>query len=168
VELLKGMGLTVDVAGNGQQVLDFLSSGVCYDAVLMDVQMPEMDGLEATRRLRMNPHFAGLPVIALTANAASEEQDRCRQAGMNDFLSKPFTPLALSRVLERWLSSRHLAVEASPKSATAAAAIVAAETPLAVNMPDLPGIDTCAGLPFMNHKVAFYEKMLKAFPARFG
>jgi PAS domain S-box-containing protein len=166
VELLKGMGLRVDVADNGQQVLDLLNSGVCYDAVLMDVQMPEMDGLEATRRLRMNPHFAGLPVIALTANAASEEQDRCRQAGMNDFLSKPFTPLALSSVLARWLSSRHLAVEASPKSATAA--IVAAETPLAVNMPDLPGIDTCAGLPFMNHKVAFYEKMLKAFPARFG
>jgi PAS domain S-box-containing protein len=162
-ESLGELGLQVDIASNGQQVLDLLATGKAYVAVLMDVQMPVMDGLEATRRLRADPHFARLPVIALTAHAGSEEQDRCQTAGMNDFLTKPFTPQALSRILVRWLPAAQRA--ASAAAVEVPPPVVATKAP---SMPDLPGIDASIGLPYMNNKVAFYEKMLKAFPARFA
>ena len=163
LESLTEFGLLVDTADNGLQVLELMNSGQHYDAILMDVQMPEMDGLEATRQLRADPRHATLPIIALTAHALSEEQDRCLQAGMNDFLSKPFTPQALRRSLARWLTpTLPMLAEAFPE--TEAIAI----TPAAEGMPDLPGIDTGIGLPYMNHKISFYEKMLRAFPGRFA
>ncbi|MBI4741765.1 MAG: PAS domain S-box protein [Betaproteobacteria bacterium] len=157
MESLRELGLAVDVAENGRQVLDLLAHGVAYDAVLMDIEMPEMGGLEAARHLRADGRFPALPVIALTAHAVSEEQDRCRQAGMDDFLTKPFTPQALRYTLARWLRAGDQFEEAAPAPPAAAWA-----------MPELAGIDTGVGLRYMNNKPAFYEKMLKTFPARFG
>ncbi|MGB1222152.1 MAG: response regulator, partial [Alcanivoracaceae bacterium] len=74
-----------------------------YDCVLMDVQMPEMDGFEATRRLRMNPSLRGTHVIAMTANASEEDRQRCLNAGMDDFVAKPIRPVKLYSQLARLL-----------------------------------------------------------------
>ncbi|WP_169732553.1 response regulator [Derxia gummosa] len=98
-------GLEVDVAENGRVALDRLAAA-SYDLVLMDMQMPVLDGLAATRALRQRPGLAGLPVIAMTANAFAEDRAECIAAGMNDFLSKPVDPERLYEVLLRWLPAR--------------------------------------------------------------
>jgi CheY-like chemotaxis protein len=97
-ELLEGEGLVVDVAGNGRQALAALE-GRTYDLVLMDMQMPVMDGITATRAIRAEPRFAGLPIVAMTANALPAERQACLEAGMNDFVTKPVMPEDLKR---RW------------------------------------------------------------------
>jgi CheY-like chemotaxis protein len=74
-----------------------------YDLVFMDVQMPVMDGLTATRLLREIPRFANLPIVAMTANAMSQDRQSCLQAGMNDHMGKPFDPEDLLRILRLWL-----------------------------------------------------------------
>jgi CheY-like chemotaxis protein len=95
-------GMLVDVASNGPQALEAVRAGT-YDAVLMDVQMPQMDGYETTRRLRSEPAHAALPVIAMTAHATVQDREQCRLAGMNDYLTKPVEPRTLFAVLARWL-----------------------------------------------------------------
>lgn len=102
-ELLEAVGAHVDVVDQGQAVLDLLATGARYDAVLMDVQMPGMDGLEATRRLRAMAEFAHLPIIAMTANAMAEDQQACLAAGMDDFESKPIDPQRLYMTVARHL-----------------------------------------------------------------
>ena len=105
VELLEDLLLSVDVAGDGEAALEVLAQ-TPYDLVLMDVQMPVMDGLEATRRLRRQPTLAGLPVIAMTANAFEEDRKACLEAGMNDYLAKPVQPEALFARVLHWLQWR--------------------------------------------------------------
>ena len=100
--LLEGVGVLVTLANNGQQALECLSAHD-FDAVLMDVQMPVMDGLQATRLIRENPSMAHLPVLAITANAGIENRTRCQQAGMSDFLVKPVAPEKLFAALVKWL-----------------------------------------------------------------
>ena len=102
--LLGKLGYTFELAENGLEAIDAAETKA-YSLILMDMQMPEMDGLEATRRIRAgNGPNASTWIIALTANAMQSDQDACREAGMNDFLSKPFTPKALSDVLGRGLN----------------------------------------------------------------
>ncbi len=105
-ELLESVGVHVMVAGNGLEVLDLLDSGQPFDLVLMDVQMPVMDGLEATRRIRAMPSRAGLAVIAVTANIRGEDQAACLAAGMNDFEIKPIDPPELFSKLAKWRPDR--------------------------------------------------------------
>jgi signal transduction histidine kinase/ActR/RegA family two-component response regulator len=102
VMLLEEAGLKVDTAGDGGRVLECLAQGD-YDLVLMDMQMPVMDGIEATRRLRAAPLACRLPVIALTANAFAEDRTLALAAGMDDFLSKPVEPHIFYRALLKWL-----------------------------------------------------------------
>ena len=104
-ELLEDAGAIVRVANNGREALDLLAQQ-SYDCVLMDVQMPEMDGFEATRRIRADPLLAGLLVIAMTANAGSEDRARCLEAGMDEFLTKPIAPKLLFQLLAKWLRRR--------------------------------------------------------------
>jgi two-component system sensor histidine kinase/response regulator len=100
-ELLAGMGITVRGARNGAEALDVIHTG-WPQLVLMDMQMPVMDGLAATVALRQLPQGRGLPVIALTANALHEDRARCLAAGMNDHLAKPIDVAALQALLLRW------------------------------------------------------------------
>lgn len=102
--LLAETGVTVDLAEHGRAALDLLHRHA-YHLVLMDMQMPEMDGLEATRRLRADPAFDLLPIIAMTANALPEDRARCMAAGMDDFIAKPIEPAQLWDVMATHLRS---------------------------------------------------------------
>ncbi|MDT9002308.1 GAF domain-containing protein [Paucibacter sp. APW11] len=100
--LLEELQVAVDVADDGAMALRMAQQGT-YDLVLMDVQMPEMDGLQATRAMRQIPALAGLPIVAMTANAFAEDRAQCLAAGMSDYLAKPVDPAALKQCLLRWL-----------------------------------------------------------------
>ena len=102
-EFLEEAGCVVQVANDGVEALEWLRKEH-FDCVLMDVQMPLMDGLEATRQIRASQAFAAMPVIAVTANALEEERQRCMDAGMNDFVTKPLRPETLYVVMAKWLS----------------------------------------------------------------
>lgn len=100
-EMLEGLGLTVDIAENGRRAVEMVGTNH-YDAVFMDIQMPEMDGLEATRRIRADGRFSGLPILALTAHGMVGDREKSLEAGMNDHISKPIDPASLAEAVARW------------------------------------------------------------------
>ena len=103
--MLKDIGWTIDVAEDGQKALDLATTNA-YQLILMDMHMPVMDGVEATRRIRQLPHGKHIPIVAMTANAFTEDKVRCLDAGMNDFVTKPVSPPVLYETILRWLSPR--------------------------------------------------------------
>ena len=107
VELLEGVGATVEVANDGVEAVRKMLEQPAppnVDVVLMDLQMPEMDGYQATRKIRSDPRFASFPIIAMTAHATIEERQKCLEAGMNGHVSKPIDPSALFETLERFVA----------------------------------------------------------------
>jgi CheY-like chemotaxis protein/signal transduction histidine kinase/HPt (histidine-containing phosphotransfer) domain-containing protein len=112
-ETLEGLGAAVDVAINGREAVEMVGSAL-YDVVLMDVQMPVMDGLAATRAIRALPGTADLPIVALTAHALAEDRDRCLEAGMNDYLTKPLDLDRLLASLGQWIAPAAAAVRNRP------------------------------------------------------
>ncbi len=112
LEMLEEVGSSVCLANNGAEALDLLRQ-TPFDCVLMDVQMPLMDGLEATRRIRADPALATLRVLAMTATATSDDRLRCLEAGMDDFISKPIQPALMYQTIANWLPER--AAQPAPK-----------------------------------------------------
>jgi CheY-like chemotaxis protein len=126
--MLERAGYRVDVASNGMEAVDALHNRP-YDVVLMDVQMPEMDGLEATRRIReLGGRSAETPIVAMTANAMQGDRERCLQAGMNDYLAKPLNHQTLLDKVAFWCGdaaaaeSRDGETQSDPESAAPASA----------------------------------------------
>ena len=151
-ELLLDIGVRVDTANNGQMALQRLQEHA-YDLVLMDMQMPVMDGLTATRFLRAQAEFAALPVIAMTANAMESDRQACLQAGMNDHISKPIDPDQLFAILLQWLR---------PATAMAVSASPIAQAP-ETGLPAIVGLDVVTGLRLVRGKKDFYLSMLRKF-----
>jgi CheY-like chemotaxis protein len=105
-ELLTSWGIKVSVAQNGVECLDLLkTAGSSFDLIFMDIQMPEMDGLEATRCIRQELHLTAIPIVALTANIMEHDQQEFLSIGMNAYLPKPFDPNQLIQVLDQFLQS---------------------------------------------------------------
>ena len=149
-EFLNLSGITVEIANNGKEAIALLEKGV-FDAVLMDIHMPEMDGFEATKLIRGQARFAELPVIALTAGVTNEEQDRCRVSGMNDFVAKPINPQQLMSTLMHWLRPAEAAVTD----------IIAAE-PIA-GMDELPGFDLHNLMQMLDNNQELITRLLLDF-----
>ncbi|MFI3186262.1 MAG: response regulator, partial [Methylococcaceae bacterium] len=154
-EILGHEGIRVDLAANGEQALAMISKND-YSAVLMDGQMPVMDGFEATRRIRSDPRFATLPIIALTGNVMTEDRKRCLASGMNDHIAKPVDWEQLFQTLERWIGPQIAvnAVEADEQAAEAAP-----------SFPHLTGVDLAKAQKLTGGNVALYRKMLTLFSA---
>ena len=109
-ELLRNAGLVVDLAENGRFAVEKVKAAD-YDLVLMDMQMPVMDGLTATLEIRRDEHFKDLPIVAMTANAMQGDRDRCIRAGMNDHVAKPIDPENLWKALLKWIKPRQSTAE---------------------------------------------------------
>jgi len=159
-ELLESMGAQVTLTNNGQQALDLLQSApdpLPWTVVLMDLQMPIMDGHQATLALRRQQRFQELPIIALTAHASRREAARCLAEGMNAHLTKPIDPDALRQCLARWGQSNR------PQAADGSAA-VAPPTPVQTP-PDLqvPGLDVALGLRLCAGNLPLYRSLLQKF-----
>jgi PAS domain S-box-containing protein len=154
-ELLESVGVTVRIAVNGREAVERVrdSAETPYDAVLMDVQMPDTDGYEATRQIRSEPRFASLPIIATTAHALVEERERCLAAGMNDHLTKPIDLDALYAALARWCR---------PGGASPAAPASGPDEAL----PPVEGLDTAAGLKRAAGNRRLYLELLDRLTGR--
>jgi PAS domain S-box-containing protein len=114
--MLRKRGHAVDIAENGRKAVEAVNRGG-YDVVLMDIQMPEMDGLEATRAIRALPRYGDVPIVACTAHAMAGERERCLEAGMNGHLTKPFKPHELFAALEGWGAAAATSHTAAPAAA---------------------------------------------------
>ena len=161
-EFLRDAGMNVTVAANGRECLNALLCDT-YDLVLMDLQMPVMDGLEATERIRANPQFKDLPVIAMTAHAMTGDREKSLAGGMNDHLTKPIDPAALYRALKKWIPKKALPTSGSSHRQVAGI-IMAGDVPL----PRLPGIDVTATLKSLNNNADLFVKILLDFRKDFG
>ena len=162
-ELLQAVGLRVDLAENGLEACS-MAEQQRYDLILMDVQMPVMDGLEATRRIRLLEPYRDLPILAMTASAFSEDRTSCLAVGMNDYVTKPVDPLQLYQALLNWL----------PKPAQAAVRAVQPPLPFTADQPapeqeqaalqlleQVPGLDLTAGLRSVRGKAVRLLTMLQ-------
>ena len=156
VELLEGVGASIDVANNGREALDMLSAdggNTRYDLVLMDLQMPKMDGYEATTHIRTTSSLADLPVIAMTAHATAEERERCLAAGMRGHITKPIDPELLYRTLMQFHRPGQAAVTAGPVGRVSHAAGLA----------EIAGLDVADGLNRVAGNMRLYRSLLGQF-----
>ncbi len=162
--ILADEGFQVDIAGDGKEAITMLDRAD-YDLVLMDMQMPVMDGVSTTRVLRQNPRFAALPIIALTANAMEGDRKLCLDAGMNDHVAKPIDPDELWAALRRWIPAKTgagtVALPQSPVAPLPSPDGGRAEVPAAI--PTIEGLDTEDGLRRVRGKQKIYLDILHKF-----
>ncbi|MDO9619269.1 MAG: response regulator [Pseudomonas sp.] len=156
--LLQESGLQIDQAEHGGIALELLRSHAdgYYALVLMDMQMPVLDGIATTEAIRREPRFAELPIVAMTANAMPADRERCLAAGMNDHLGKPIEPNELWHTLSRWMPIQAESLAESPRVAEAA-----------VDW-QLPGVDVDSGLRRVLGKRELYQRLLGKFVASQG
>jgi two-component system sensor histidine kinase/response regulator len=177
IELLEGSGASVKVTNNGREAVELVAMGPQpppFDVVLMDLQMPEMDGYQATAKLRADGRFAGLPIIAMTAHATIEERHRCLAAGMNDHISKPIDPAALFDTVARFYKQSESTTATESKveiSETNVAQAPGRTEPAQAaqsgkqgdEVPAIEGLDTNDGLVRVAGKRKLYTKLLRQF-----
>jgi len=173
IELLEGAGATVKVANNGREAVDVLSDGPQpppFDVVLMDLQMPEMDGYQATAKLRADPRLASLPIIAMTAHATIEERQRCLAVGMVDHIAKPIDPSVLYETVGRFYKPLSPppsgSAEAPPAGVRPSSG--AESTSASDVLPALEGLDTQDGLARVAGNRKLYLKLLGQFSSQQG
>ncbi len=154
MELLREAGFVVDLAEDGLVALNKIRSAA-YDIVLMDMQMPVMDGVTATVQIRKDPRYNDLPVVAMTANAMQGDRDRCIAAGMNDHVAKPIEPEDLWKALLKWIKPRPVITQPVPQQEQAEV-----ELPSAIE-----GLDMHNGLRRVLGKKSLYLSMLRKFVA---
>jgi two-component system sensor histidine kinase/response regulator len=165
LELLHKVGLAVDTAENGTIAVEKVRNNR-YDVVLMDMQMPEMDGLTATKLIRKLPNTSALPILAMTANAFAEDRSYCLEAGMDDFVAKPVVPAVLYSALLLWLQrtkpeqppSLIDTANANPDSLQ-----TATDGSLLAKLSAIPGLDSNRGLMIVRGNIGKYHELLKMF-----
>ncbi len=164
VELLSAAGAVVEIANNGRVAVDkVLRGGICiYDVVLMDIQMPEMDGYEATKLIRDDGRFNDLPIIAMTAHVMLEERQRCHNAGMIDHITKPIDPQAMFETISHWYKP---CTEASPHPLEPPQQPA---PPGVLQIPRIPGVDVADGLARVAGNRKLYLDLLRKFVASQG
>jgi two-component system sensor histidine kinase/response regulator len=160
MEILAGADIEVSLATNGQEAVKAVTEND-YDAVLMDVQMPVMDGHEATRTIRRDPRFQDLPIIAMTAHAMAGDRENSLAAGMNDHITKPIDPEELYRTLEKWIDRPALAEAAKRPADREEARFTIADE--GEELPDLEGIDVEDGLKRLLGNRKSYRRILMKF-----
>ena len=155
-ELLEAEGVTVMIASNGQEAIDRLADDTTYDAILMDLQMPVMDGLTATQRIRANPVTTRLPIIAMTAHALVSDRERCIAAGMDDYVAKPIDQDVLFAVLARWYQG-NVGGERPPVAASPVGSSTSRLTEI------LQGVSVSEAIERMGGNEALYLELLELF-----
>jgi CheY-like chemotaxis protein len=160
-ELLESAGANVSVANDGAEAVKMLTlerQEPPFDVILMDLQMPVMDGFEATRLLRREPGFQKIPIIAMTAHALAEERQRCLEAGMNDHVSKPIDPDALLSTLLLWAKPH-------PERAFVTSAPTV-KSVAEVDLPEIAGVDLRDGLKHLAGNRRLYRDLLEQFATK--
>ncbi len=164
--LLIEAGLTVDIASDGQQAVDKVRKNQ-YDLVLMDIQMPVMDGIEATQKIRLIPDKQALPILALTANIFEEYRHRCTEAGMNDFIGKPVDPIALFATMLKWLpKSTNISPLIFQSIPTTISDSSTSNTDLYTRLSEIQGLDINRGMTSVRGKIDKYWPLLREFVQR--
>jgi len=157
VDILHAVGLNVDIAGDGRDAVEKARAND-YDLILMDMQMPELDGIEATRAIRAALGRKHPPIFAMTANAFDEDRQRCLAAGMDDFVTKPVEPDRLYALLMKWLPPRDHSVPD-----TRATAPSASSEDLYRRLRAIDGLDVTRGLLSARNRLDFYARLLTIF-----
>lgn len=165
-QLLDEVGMQTSVAANGQVAVDMVSREQ-YDLILMDIQMPVMDGFQATAAIRALPGQQGIPILAMTANAFAEDRRRCLEAGMNDHVPKPIEPNNLYQTLVKWLPVRAYGAQGAAGGKQAAVASAKQEAQLAA-LQTVEGLDAAVGLRILQGNVHRYLRLLGQFVVKHG
>ncbi len=168
-DILCRMNLVVDLAKNGQEAVN-KANEFDYDLILMDVQMPVMDGLEATHLIRLLEGKAEIPILAMTANIFLEDRESCRKVGMNDFIAKPINPRKLYLALIHWLSKRDSLMSEPPTESANVSpnAVTEGDTHLRNQLEEIDGVDVTLGLQNLHDDINRYLQLLRQIDARHG
>ncbi|MEW6163956.1 MAG: ATP-binding protein [Pseudomonadota bacterium] len=162
LELLHGAGLAVDAAADGVEAVAKARQHA-YDLILMDMQMPNMDGMDATRAIRALPGYATTPILAMTANVFDEDRRVCEAAGMDDFIPKPVDPDMLYTTLLKWLPER--ATDGTAPQASTTGPEEAPDPAIRARLAQVPGLDWESGLRMVRGRDARYLDLLHRFVA---